>query len=54
MATIFKCLRCGKTFPTQKALTIHSEVRREDGVIAILLNSSHEPKTVPTRPARKS
>ena len=30
----FKCLRCHKEFLTQHALTIHAEVKREDGVLA--------------------
>jgi hypothetical protein len=30
----FKCARCGKEFPTQRALVIDCEVKREDGVLA--------------------
>lgn len=32
-----KCERCGKTFPSVRALLIHSEVAREDGVLATLI-----------------
>jgi hypothetical protein len=38
----FKCLRCNKEFPTQKALTIHSEVKREDGTLAIFTPAQPE------------
>lgn len=36
MTIQFTCERCGKHFSTQHALTIHSEVKRENGTLATM------------------
>jgi len=38
----FRCLRCGKLFSTLRALTIHAEVKREDGVLATFIRAKEE------------
>ncbi len=40
----FHCVRHGKDFPTLRALIIHAEVKREDGVLAVFRDEKEEKK----------